>query len=279
MMNKNFERFMEQQFAENTCITYSKHINSFLDYCGKQDEDITTADVNEWLSSLSKSGATKALALNSLRTYFKYLVSFGFIEENPCDKALKPRVTSKPKHYMDVEMVRSMIDSATSYRDKAIILLFATSGMRVSELTGLTISDYKNMKTNNSCEIEIQSKREKRRFIYINKQCQDLIDVYLKSRKTNCCDKLFVTNQGNEIARNNLSLMLKKVAKRANISFWEDVSNHQLRSACATIYLENGMTLPELKELLGHESISTTLLYTKANRDNVSKKVKSMEII
>ena len=93
------------------------------------------------------------------------------------------------------------------------------------------------------------------------------------------CDALFITSQGNPIARNNMNLALKKIARDAGVPFWEDMSNHQLRAGCATMYYENGMGLHDLQNLLGHSDVSTTLRYTKSCDESVSRQVMGMNIM
>lgn len=277
-INANFLKYAKTNYAPNTCASYTRYINNLLTHSGKEDADITEEDVNDWLGWMANTGhigSTRSLALNAVRTYYDYLESHDYVESNPCRLVKKPRVVNKPKYYMDAEMIHNMVLHAKSYRDKAIILLYGSAGVRVSELTGLTITDYLEMKRCHGNQIEITSKRDKRRFVYFSPEVQEAIDKYLPIRNKGKvkCDRLFLTNQGNEMARSNLNTALKNIAKEAGIPFYNEMSNHQLRSACATIYLEDGMTLPELQSLLGHENVSTTLRYTKTNTAKVENAV------
>lgn len=284
-INANFLKYAKTNYAPNTCASYTRYINSLLTHSGKEDADITEEDVNDWLcwmANTGRSGATRKQALDSVRAYYKYLVERKYVASNPCQFVKSPRVVSKPKHYMDSEMIHDMVIHAKSYRDKAIILLYASSCMRVSELTGITIEEYMDMKTRGDDRIEIKSKREKLRFVDFSLEAQEYIDKYIPIRNAGKvkCNKLFLTNQGNQIARSNLNTALKNIAKEAGIPFYEDMSNHQLRSAGATIYYEeDGMTIPELQELLGHEKPATTLLYTKASHEHIARKVRNKKFL
>lgn len=279
-MNADFIKHMNASYAPNTRESYTRYINSLLNFTNKKDIEITSGDINEWLAWMAdngRSGATRKQALDSVKAYYKYLVEGGCVEFNPCRLVKAPSVKNKPKHYMDSEMIQNMAVHAKSYRDKAIILLYASSCMRVSELTGITIEEYMDMKARGDNRIEIKSKREKRRFVDFSLEAQEYIDKYIPIRNAGKvkCNKLFLTNQGNQLARSNLNTALKNIAKEAGIPFYEDMSNHQLRSAGATIYYEeDGMTIPELQELLGHEKPATTLLYTKASHERVARKVR-----
>ena len=279
-MNTNFILYANAVFSENTVNSYFSHIDKFLNFVGKPEEKIEDADVLLWLEELSNQGlanSSKKQCLDSVKTYFRYLTKKGFIKVNPTVDVEVLNVTNKEKHYMTKEMIQDMMLHAKSYRDKAIILLYVTSGMRVSELTGLTIQQYQDMKNNGDCKIDIVGKRDKHRFVYINKQAQEAIDKYLIERKNAKCDALFITTQGNAIARNNLNNTLKSIAKAAGIPFWNDMCNHQLRAASATIYYENGMHINELQSFMGHTNVTTTLRYTKVNNAKISNQVMEMQ--
>lgn len=277
-MNADFIKHMNASYATNTRESYTRYINSLLNFTNKKDVEITSGDINDWLAWMAdngRSGATRKQALDSVKAYYKYLVESRYVDSDPCRLVKAPNVENKPKYYMNKEMVHDMVVHAKSYRDKAIILLFCSAGLRISELTGLTIDSYLDMKNNGSNRIKIRSKRNVPGFIYLNPEVQEAIDKYLPIRnkgKVNC-NKLFLTNQGNEIKRSNMNTALKNIAKEANIPFSKDMCNHQLRSACATIKLEEGMSLPELQKLLRHKNVSTTLIYTKANDTKIEEAV------
>lgn len=282
IINPNFVTYAKAIYAPTTCASYFANIESMLKFVSKPDVDVTETDILMWIADMTKNGLTNSSRkqhLDSIKAYFKFLVSKGYMTSNPAKEVKVLNVSNKAKHHMESNMMEAMVASAKSYRDKAIIILYATSGMRVSELTGLTIQQYMKMKANGDNKIEIVSKRDKHRFVYFNAQAQEAIDKYLPMRVNANCDALFITNQGNPIARNNMNLALKKIAKDAGISFWEDMSNHQLRAGCATIYYENGMGLHDLQNLLGHSDVSTTLRYTKSDDENVSRQVMGMNVM
>lgn len=282
IINPNFIAYAKATYANNTCASYFKNIETMLNFIGKPDNEITKTDILMWLSEMNRQGLTNSSRkqhLDSVKAYFKYLTEEGLVEKNPTIGTKVLNVSNKAKHHMESNMVEDMVAHAKSCRDKAIIILYATSGMRVSELTGLTIHQYQKMKANGDNKIEIVSKRDKHRFIYFSKQAQEAIDKYIPMRINAKCDALFITNQGNPIARNNMNLALKKIAKEAGVPFWEDMCNHQLRAGCATIYYENGMGLHDLQHLLGHNDVSTTLRYTKSCDESVSRQVMGMNIM
>lgn len=282
IINPNFIAYAKATYATNTCTSYFKNIEAMLNFIGKPENEITKSDILLWLSEMNNQGlsnSSRKQHLDSVKAYFKHLAEEELIAKNPTIGTKVLNVSNKAKHHMDVEMMKNMVAHAKTNRDKAIILLYVTSGMRVSELTGLTIQQYQKMKANGDNRIDIISKRDKHRFVYFTKEAQEAIDKYLPMRINAKCDALFITSQGNPIARNNMNLALKKIARDAGVPFWEDMSNHQLRAGCATMYYENGMGLHDLQNLLGHSDVSTTLRYTKSCDESVSRQVMGMNIM
>lgn len=276
-INPNFITYLKsRQRSENTIKAYVKNINSFLDYIKKSESEVTPFDVMDWMESMSNhSSATVAQALSSVKAYFDFLFTFEIIEKDPTARIKPPKVNNKPKHYMDADMVRAMIKACKTARDRAIVTMLGSTGVRISELVSITLKQYQEMKDNGNDMIKIVGKGNKARLIPINEETQTAIDDYLKARVNQIvnCDKLFLSFQGNEIARNNLSATLKAIAKRADIPFWNEISPHCLRSACASIYAEKGVPLGVIRDLLGHSSISTTGLYIKTNVSQVEDAV------
>lgn len=282
VMNPKFNSYMRaRKYSEHTKEDYTRYINSFLNYVNKPDDEIDAFDIMDWMGDFGEghSSATINLALSAIKAYFEFLEAFDFITKNPAAKIKGPKINNKPKHYMDSTMVHDMISACKNNRDKAIITTFTLTGMRVSELTGLTLKQYEDMKERGDNQILIIGKGNKERYITLNQSVQNAIDNYLytwlEPRK---CDKLFLSFWGNEIARNNLNGTLKSIAKAAGIPFWEDVSNHALRSACASIYSEKGMPVANIRDMLGHESIATTSRYIKSSQSVTSKAVLNMNI-
>lgn len=276
-INPNFITYLKsRQRSENTIAVYTKHINEFLSYLNKPESEVTPFDVMGWMNSMSdKASATVAQCLSSVKSYFDFLFTYEIIDKDPTARIKPPKVNSKPKHFMDKEMARSMIESCSNIRDKAIVTTYVTTGMRVSELTGLTLAQYNKMKANGDNCVLIVGKGNKERYVYFNDETQKMIDAYLTARG-NTDGPLFTTSHGNAIARNNLNVMLKSVAKKAGIPFWEDISNHALRSACASIYSEAGVPTAEIRDMLGHSSLAVTSRYIKTSAQNVRETVMNM---
>lgn len=280
IINPNFVTYLKsRQRSENTIKAYTKNINAFFEYVSKPESEVTAFDVMNWMENISdKSSATVCQMLSSVKAYFDFLFTFELIDKDPTARIKPPRKTNKPKQYMNVQMIKDMISCCRNSRDKAIILTFISTGLRVSELIGLTIEQYENMKINGNNMIKIVGKGNKERMVPFNQETQNAIDDYIKSRNVGevHCNKLFLSHYGNEIARNNLSMTLKSIARNAGIPFWSEICNHAMRSASASIYSEAGVPAAVIRDLLGHSDLSVTSRYIKTSVENVSNTVMNM---
>lgn len=281
-INPNFITYLKsRQRSENTIKAYTKNINAFFEYVNKPESEVTAFDVMNWMENISdKSSATVCQMLSSVKAYFDFLFTFELIDKDPTARIKPPHKTNKPKQYMNAKMVKDMIACCSCSRDRAILYTYASTGLRVSELVGLTLKQYQDMKTNGNNVIKIVGKGNKERFVPFNQETQAAIDDYIKTRNMGIVhsDKLFLSHYGNDIARNNLSMTLKSIAKKAGIPFWNEICNHSLRSACASIYSEAGVPVGVIRDLLGHTDISTTGIYLKVGTDNIKNSVFNLHL-
>lgn len=281
-MNANFEVYIKtNDYSANTIKNYYRWIAAFEKYVGKADSDVTSLDVMNYKAKLmeeGKSSASVALALSSLRTYFGFLFDNGIITTNPMAPVKTPKVHNKEKHYMSAEMIHDMYNAATNLRDKAIILTYASTGMRVSELTNIILKQYEAMQVDGVNYITIIGKGNKAGNVYFNNETQTAINDYLATRNDDC-PYLFASHCGGKINASNLCLTMKKCARYAGIPFWQEIGNHALRSAAATIYCESGVPVVVVRDLLRHGSITTTNRYVKTSTANVSNAVMNMNFV
>lgn len=277
-MVTSFVDYMKvKRLAQNTIDSYTKYVNEMMEYISKSENEINYADLLNWQNSLSKySNSSINLRIAAVKKYFNYLYFIKEINENPVTELESLPINHKEKMYMNKDMIKAMLDATTNIRNKAIILTIVTTGVRVSELVGLTRYQYEHMTGEDNREIILrETKRNKERTIYINDETKNAIDNYLTTR-TDDCDRLFVSFQNGPIHRNNLCLTLKNIAKKAGVSNWEDICAHGLRAACATIMNENGVDIPTISKVLGHSSINTTMVYIKTNQAKVNNAMKAM---
>ena len=282
-INNNFKDYMRiEKFSPNSVEVYTRNINQCLTYIGKPETEINSIDIMEWKESLDGySSATIAQHISCIKAYFDFLTDYDIITKNPTAKLKIPNVKNKQKHHMSAEQIRDMVNACDNSRDRAIIILGASSGMRVSEFTNITLNQYKNMRANNSHKITIVGKGNKTGNVFFNEESCKYIDDYLKTRDDHGtgCNKLFLSHWGNQIARNNLNNTLKSIAKRAGISWYKDFSCHCLRAACATINADRNVPITQIRDILRHSSITTTNRYIKPSNDIIEANVMEMSFM
>lgn len=269
-MNNNYINYLiGKKSSANTISTYTKAVNDCLKYIEKEDSEIKLVDLMNYVASISGlASATIGLKISAIKSYFKFLKAYGFIAENPALELEAPSVKHKEKKFVDSETIRKMVDNANNERDKAVILAFATTGMRVSELTSLELSAWNKMRKNGENYITIKGKGNKERNVYFNQQVIEATEEYLKWRRAGG-NVLYATREGNAMARNNISIMLKVAAQKAGIPYANEFSCHWLRAAAASIMSEHNVPIAVIRDTLGHSSIAVTNRYIKTSAEQI----------
>ncbi len=280
-MNTNYTAYLQSKSSSPlTIANYTKYINMALDYIGKPESEITYMDLVNWKNTFTNlKPNSQNIRISAIKNYFAFLKKSKVIEENPADGLEKQKIRDcdvKQKPYIEAHYLRDMVDNARTIRDKAIILLFATTGLRVSELTNLTVEQYMNLDGLDGRELAIVGKGNKVRRVYINDEVKEMIDNYLNTRPKSNYNNLFLSYYGGPIHSNNLSQTLKNVAKKAGYPMWKDICNHALRSAFATTKAEQGTPLTTIQASMGHSKLETTLIYIKRNQNAINSAMKNM---
>lgn len=281
MMNENYITYLEsQRRSPLTIANYTKYINMALEYIRKPENEITYIDLVAWKNTFANlKPNSQNIRIAAVKNYFGFLKKAGITTSNPAEELEKQKIREcdiKQKPYIEAHYLRDMVNHARTLRDKAIILLFATTGLRVSELTNITIEQYENMSGRDGRELTIVGKGNKTRRVYINNEVKEAIDAYLLSRPTSNCQNLFLSFQGGIIHSNNLSQTLKNVAKNAGYPQWQDICNHALRAAFATTKAEQGVPLTTIQSAMGHAKLDTTLIYIKRNQNVINDAMANM---
>ena len=264
----NITRFLNGLKSEHTKVAYENDLKQFFDFTGKNETEITYADIYDYKVSMSEySSATTARKLTAIKSYFNFLSDMEFISTNPSAKIKIPKVKNHEKEYIPMDEAKKLLDVAKSPRDKAIIALYLSTGMRVNELINLTVEQYEKD------EIVFVAKGDKERKVYLNDKCRGYIDEYLKVRKDSGIDNLFVSNYGTPMRHDLIAKMLKKNAKKAGLS--EDITNHSLRhSFISAVALENGVAVA--REVVGHVNLSTTQRYVHNTEETIKNAMVSV---
>lgn len=239
--------------------------------------DITTSDVFDFLSYLANdrvysagsmitdhgiSASSRARKLSAIKSFYKYLtVRTKQLAENPVADLEYPKIRKSLPKYLTMEQsakLLSSVDGQNKARDYAILLLFLNCGIRRSELVGLNISDvYED-------RIRVIGKGNKERFVYFGTPCRKAIDAYLieRNKKTLSDNRaLFGSRDGNRISVTAVHRLVKKALLKAGLD--ESMfSAHKLRHTAATMMLSGGVDVKTVQEVLGHENLNTTQIYT-----------------
>lgn len=268
---------VERTLARRTIAEYEADLRAFLDFLAPSLADdltlggIDTRTVREFLAHLRQKKNYTASALNrkiaSLKGFFKFLEAEGYIEASPMNRissAKEGRLLPKVMSEGEVEQLldESACDKQSpelAARDQAILELFYSSGLRLSELTGLDLGDIDWEKRT----LRVTGKGNKQRFVFLGGAAADALRCYLELRSAKS-DALFLNRFGARLSARAVQLLFGKRLGKAGVS--RRASPHTLRHSFATHLLEGGSDLVTIKELLGHESLQTTQIYTNISR-------------
>lgn len=267
---------LERGLSSNSIASYRKDVSEFIAVAKAKDpEAIGLTVVNRYIDNLSKSGrkpSTIARKISSLKRFFQYLRDNGVIKENPASLLSAPKIVRYHPHYLspsEIESILENIDTSTSMgkRDRAVIELLYGSGLRISELINLKISDIEF----EAQFIRVLGKGDKERLVPMGEFAREAVEIYLRARDRTkagaTSNILFINRIGDKFSRVSLWKLVKKAALRAGIS--KRVTPHTFRHSFATHMLEGGADLRIVQEMLGHADISTTQIYTTIDRDYI----------
>ena len=244
---------------------------------------VTLSEVYEYLSFLSRDrvknqrsrereygvgASSRARKIASIKSFYKYLtVKAKLLDENPVQDLDSPKIPKSLPRYLTLEESRkllSSIDGRNRERDYCIICVFLNCGLRISEIVGLNISDVR------ADNLRVRGKGDKERVVYLNDATAAAINDYLLVRKGVKADTpaLFVTNRRARVSRETVHAMVKKSLLQAGLDP-EKYSSHKLRHTAATLMLQNGVDVRTLQELLGHEHLNTTQIYTHVDNSEL----------
>ena len=265
---KDYENYLkiERAMSRNTVASYCSDVRKFLAAVPSQPEYVAPEDIEQYLSGLSLvSKRSQARFLSSLRSFFNWLVLEGSITDNPCDKIESPKLGHYLPEVLSVEEVEAMmaaVDLSTwqGLRDRAILEILYGCGLRVSEAVGLKLSCLYF----DEGYIRVIGKGDKERLVPVGEMAADAVNAYLERRPqpfdAESDDIVFLNRFGRPLSRQSMFKMIKKQALLADVR--KKISPHTFRHSFATHLVENNADLRVVQEMLGHESITTTEVYT-----------------
>lgn len=265
--NKNYSNY--------TIDSYNKDLDNFYVYLNQNNTDIKKVNykfLRGYLTVLyDKKYSKKTIARNisTLKSFFKYLKKQNIIESNPMNLIKTPKIDKKlPKflNYDDLEKILSIPDTTTflGKRNALILELLYSTGVRVSELVNIKLNDIDLSEE----KILILGKGNKERYVLFGSKAKEKMLDYLKE-KTDDSPYLIVNRYGNKITDRGIRKILDSIILDASLSY--KISPHTLRHTFATHMLDSGADIEIVKELLGHESLSTTQIYTHVTSESLKR--------
>lgn len=259
---------IERNASRYTIQNYQIDLQGFLNFLnGKAANDIDYLEIRKYLAFLKEKNYEKssvARKLASLRSFFKYLARENFLKSNPAAGIQSPKRDKKLPECLQVSEIEHLLDAPNGKtweerRDKAIMETLYSSGIRVGELAGLSDEDIDLF----SGQIKVRGKGKKERIVPLGSIAAKAIQHYMEMRpKPDLRSKnaLFINRQRTRLTDRSVRRVLNKYVKRIGLK--RDISPHMLRHSFATHLLDRGADLRSVQELLGHENLSTTQIYT-----------------
>ena len=272
---------LEKRLAQNTVEAYMRDLRSFAHFILRM-YDVPPAKVEEpmvqryvaWLYDRGREKASQARSLSGVKSFFNFLLISDRIESSPAEFVLTPKFG---RHLPDVlttgeiDRIIAAVDGTTpkEIRDAAMLEVLYSCGLRVSELTSLRLSDL----FFGEGYIRVTGKGDKQRLVPISSTAQERIHRYLDVRRSARAgeETLFLNNRGSSLTRVMIFTILREAARRAGIE--KKISPHTFRHSFATHLLEGGASIRQVQELLGHESILTTEIYTHLDDSHLRQTV------
>ena len=270
---KDYNNYLriERAMSQNTVASYCSDVSKFLEFFDTPERKVpadrlNAEDINEYLVSCTdRSCRSQARLLSALRSFFNWMVLEGMVKDNPCDRVDMPKLGRYLPDVLSEEEVFRIIDSVDvrtwqGSRDKAILEVLYGCGIRVSEAVGLKVSGLYFKEG----FVRVIGKGNKERLVPLNEMAADSLKSYLDRRPepadSESDDIVFLNRFGKPLSRQSLFKMIKTQALLADIR--KEISPHTFRHSFATHLVENGADLRVVQEMLGHESVTTTEIYT-----------------
>lgn len=279
---KGYKAFLllERSLSKHSIDAYMQDVNKLISFFQAQDKqpaisDIKLEDLQHFIQNLTELGlaaGSQARIISGLKSFFNYLLQEEEIMASPAEFLEAPKLSRKLPEVLsitDVEKFLGAIDVSTEKgtRDKAICETLYSCGLRISEISDLLISNYYA----DAGFVRIIGKGNKERLVPIGSQAVKYVNLYLKNYrnkiepKKDYNDTLFLSKRGKALSRTMLFYIIKDTAKKAGIE--KNVYPHSFRHSFATHLIEGGADLRAVQEMLGHESITTTEIYTHLDKN------------
>jgi len=285
---KGFQAYLklEKGLADNSIEAYSRDIDKLQQYADSQTtklnpEAVTLADLRlfiNWVNELGMIPSSQARILSGIKSFYKYLLIEDIIKNDPAELLESPKKQRKlpdTLSYDDINRLISAIDLSRpdGARNKAIIEVLYSCGLRVSELTELKLSNlYLDIEF-----VKVLGKGSKERLVPIGGEAIKALKIWIEDARVHTAikrgeeDLVFLNRRGSRLSRVYIFMLIKQLAELAGIK--KSISPHTLRHSFATHLVEGGADLRAVQEMLGHESITTTEIYTHLDREYLKETI------
>lgn len=280
MKNSDLENYLKylrynRNYSENTIISYETDILEFFEYLKKENldlYDVKYSDIRFLLDYYDKEKLKNysiRRKISSLKGFYKYLTREGKVDDNPFSYVTLPKCEKKLPQYLNYNEVIEIFDTIDTsnllgLRNRLIMELLYATGVRVSELVNIKIGDIDI----NNRSIKVVGKGNKERIVFFNQITKKILKKYLsESNDVRKVEYLIINNNGKKITTRGIQMIINKVIDETSII--KHIHPHILRHTFATHLLNNGCDLLTVQELLGHESISTTGIYTHVTKEHI----------
>lgn len=284
---KDYQNYLrlERSLSENSIINYSLDVQKLIGWLSSNKIiispiSISSQQLKDFLYQLSKTvnSSTQGRIISGLKGFFNYLVFEGYRNTNPMELIESPKLGRKLPEVLSTDEINRLIavidlGSPQGERNRAILETLYSCGLRVSELTELRISDL----FFDEGFIKVIGKGDKQRLVPIAKTTEKYITIYRKEIRVHqnidpkSKDTLFLNRRGKGLTRAMIFTIIKDLAVKADIK--KTISPHTFRHSFATHLLENGADLRAIQQMLGHESITTTEIYTHIDRKHLTEAI------
>lgn len=272
----------EKNFSQHTLINYAKDLQdlfSFLELNSTKIENTTQQILKQYLTVLYDKNyqkSTIARKLSSIRTFFKFLYREQLIKFNPASFLLTPKLSHKLPEFLDIREIMELLDTKgsddiLSYRDKAILEVLYSTGIRVSELTNLNVEDIDFI----GGTVKVRGKGKKERIVPLGSKAIEALNIYESAKKQinirpfSINYAVFMNKNAKRLTDRSVRRIIDKWIKKSSIL--KHISPHTLRHSFATHLLDNGADLRSVQELLGHANLSTTQRYLHVTTESLKR--------
>ncbi len=274
---------LEKNLSENTVVSYKNDITNLLNFAGERNisdeneiDHKLVSDFFKLLSDIGISSTTAARYLSSLKGFFGYLLVNDFIQKDPTEKISLPKLSRKLPQVLTVDEVDKILsmpspNDTLTLRDKALLEILYSSGLRVSEAINLKMNDLFFTEE----IVRVLGKGNKERIIPLGSSAINWLKEYFQrsrpvlENKIKSHNHVFLNKRGTKLSRMGVWKIVDKYSKQAEV--FKDVHPHTFRHSFATHLLEGGADLRAVQEMLGHADISTTQIYTHIDREYIKQ--------